>query len=1071
MGGRFERWLARPSTLHFLRQLLAPEAACCLIGIHGSYCARRRVAIASTYAQDEQRRDHGQEAGHQQAQPKPSDGYTFQRDTKPDLVRNVRETQQAEAEHGKRPPGRRVEELLGSSLREYGMHMSFRAGVPLVRQQTHHDNAFRELGHQADVGNPKKKGTLLVDQDEHRHNFDLWLELLHFRQRLDGFKGVLDVWYGMRGRDVDLPVEDANSEVFWSAIIQAIFDQDESVRESWLETLLSQANLVKERTGKCYPGLYKKVVGFHWGHSLLNGAKAWHAKLEKAGMVPNDALKQVVVDFVRGQHKSWGRRNFQSLYKARGERDLYDTCIQACLDGGLFEDAQRWHSWLLKHGDSPSQQLFQTPEVQKLFSLDNDKSLPMRHSLPRRTPDNRTQHASGQPALTRAGMSSLLGDVHGIKAKEISDSFVAKMFATRAFSLDIVIRGLNFFSVDQIGPVALREMALRAETPLTFCSKLRLLQQMNVRISNSMYCRIVRKLADDGQSELFAALLASDQHPEAYDDTATQDALLATFLQEGNWAQAHITLLGLTLAGGFSHHKASNRILQHHIYSRQWHSVETLMQTIQMQKMPLMPTTISYLLRLVLPERRVRRRPVERQRQDKPHFDDLDFVTSALVYAEQVQPGSIRPTAWIELLKRHGMALRWDSLERLILWLAGRYKISQDSMRNSLQSGKVKSMSPRYRWVARRRRALALQRSRPFYLIFDVNRQHAIFGWAFRVAGIKGQMQHHHNSNQQELSKQHEQPLPSDALASEDRDPMATTTEPWARGLSLLRRLQMDYGIPIDRSHLRQIITTRLWILFGPAYSNLRINEAIRQNNEIPLGRYIQHINEIWSTPKPLFGDIPVDLLRSTATGRDPKADADLVVRLFGSQNGGLRRTGEYKHVQEYVDVPQWAEHIAASPTGLGNGVTNVGKTTAYQRQRAWQQSPFRVVRVKLRPSPYAPGGAKWSRDLEKKKWKGGKVPVGWRTKHLGVRRLTSRVPDQVSSAMLHSKNPLETGGSSDMRACSTDVGERDEKTTVEPSQIAQERQEQKHEEHEEDIVQYLPLGIALRSDWYQKRS
>ncbi|KAH9837421.1 hypothetical protein Tdes44962_MAKER08344 [Teratosphaeria destructans] len=1068
MGRRFERWIARPSTLHLLRQLIAPGVACYLNGVHRSQCGRRCVAIASAQPQDEQGRDHGQAAGHRQVRAKPSDGHAIQRDTKPDLVRDARDAQQTQAKPGQRPPRRPVEELLGSSLREYGMHMSFRAGVPLVGQQTHHDYAFRELGHQADVGNPRKKGMLLVDQDEHRHNSDLWLELLHFRQRLDGYKGVLDVWYGMRERDVDLPVEDANSGAFWSAIIQAILHQDESIRECWLETLLSQAKLVKERTGKCYPGLYKAVVGFHWRHSLSHGANAWHAKLEKVGMVPEDALKQVVVDFVRGQHKSRGRRNFQRLYTARRERDLYDTCVKACLDAALFEDAQRWHSWLLNHGDHPSQQLSQTSEVQRLFSLDNDKILPVKHSPTRRTSDYHTQQISEQPALTRAGMSTLLGDVHGIKAKGISDNFVAKMFATRAFSLDIVIRGLNFFSVDQIGPVALREMALRAETPLKFCSKLRLLHQMNVKISNSMYCRIARKLAEDGQSELFTALLASDQHPEAYDDTATQDVLLATFLQEGNWAQAHIALLVLTLAGNCSHHKASNRILQHHIYSRQWHSVENLMRTIQMLKAPLMPTTISYLVRLVLPERRVRRRPVERQRQDRPHFDALDFVTSALVYAEQVQPGSIRPTAWIELLKRHGMALRWNALERLVLWLAGRYRTSRDSTRDFMQREKVKSMSPRYRWVARRRRMLALQRSRPFYLIFDVNRQHAIFGWAFRVAGVKGQMQHHQDSDHQKQFNQDGDPLSSDALAFANLFETSTTVAPWARGLSLLRRLHMDYGILVDKCHLRRIITMRLWILFGPAYSNLRINEAIRQNNEIPLGRYIQHINEVWPKPEPLFGDIPVDLLRSAATGRDPKADADLLMRLFGSQSGSLRRTGEYKHVQEFVDVRKWAEHIAASPTGLGTGASKFGKTTAYQRQRAWQHSPFRVVRVKLRPSPYAPGGEKWSRDLERKKWKGAKVPVGWRTKHLGVRRLTSRVPDKGVGAMLRPKPPFEAGASSD---CSAEVVEREEKPTVEPSQIAQEEQEEKHEEHMEDVVQYLPLGIALRSDWYQKRS
>src|SRR2546429_6110405 len=49
------------------------------------------------------------------------------------------------------------------------------------------------------------------------------------------------------------------------------------------------------------------------------------------------------------------------------------------------------------------------------------------------------------------------------KRPAYSDEFCARLFATTAFGVDFILQGMQMIGVDEVGPLALRELAIREE--------------------------------------------------------------------------------------------------------------------------------------------------------------------------------------------------------------------------------------------------------------------------------------------------------------------------------------------------------------------------------------------------------------------------------------------------------------------------------------------------------------------------------------------------------------------------------------------------------------------------------
>ncbi|KXT12212.1 hypothetical protein AC579_3447 [Pseudocercospora musae] len=652
------------------------------------------------------------------------------------------------------------------------------------------NRSFDILLSQANKQAMKTKLTRLVDKPEHRKNMKLWIEILNYRQRLDGFDGVLSIWQDLLKRNIYLPTEGEDADILWPTFIHAcIAEPMTKPQKDHLTRILKYAKWLKSRSGNVYASLYTCVIGRLLRIQPLKRLEHWHSRLADFIEPADVDLRVLAKDFALdpGQPKTLFEKNdagsfeqFRPIYQHFKANGLYDHYIPQLLERHRPSIVLRWHKFFLEHGDAPSPQVFAMPAVQTLFELDGNKSSPMVHQ--QSDDGSKTRPVIGSkdaPVLTRSNMSAIIGEVHGIKQKEMSDSFVAKMFATRAFPLDVVVTGLGFFGIERLGPLALREMAVRAGSAGTFCTKSDTLKGMGISISESVYGRLLEKVAAE-LPHLYDALIASDEHPEVFEDAATQERLLASFLEREDNVNAHLALLALSMTGQKANARAWNRVLQHYILARDYRAVLKLVEHMKASKMYLAHQTF----------------------EGAEDIAPLQFTTNAFIYAAECGL-DVDHKLWCENIKRFGMLHRWEELERLVLWLVSFY--SKRGLR-----GDVTHNNGKY-----------LLRSKSLLeLIFNRPTQKALIIWSHRTAGVRRVLKPRIDSGK-------------------------GTCEPWARGIILLKRLD-EVGVKISAKLVREALLLSMWTLFGPAYSKRNINMDVKRDNELSLAHYIKYANELW---------------------------------------------------------------------------------------------------------------------------------------------------------------------------------------------------------------------------------
>jgi len=780
---------------------------------------------------------------------------------------------------------------------------SHRTDEALLQRILSRECTFEELRTQCDAAS--ERGDLLVDHPEYRGDVRLWVELTQFRRRLQGSDGVLEIWAGMRRREVDLPVEGEKADFLWEAFISAASYTSDGVREDVLEDLYSHALELRDRTGRSYQHLYSCFVGASLRLAWHRMAHRWHRALVAELLATPDALKDTIIDVVKSARPDWALKIFKDLYKYASVGKFYDTCIAKLLDAGEEHLALSLHQYLLRRGDVPSSETFKLPGVQKLFDMDKDKSLPAKLSKDSaKLSQNRPVSHHNHLVMSRASMSGVMGDVHGIRPKEISDTFVAKMFATQAFPFDLVMKSLSFFAVEKLGPLALREMAIRAGSASELHMQLEQLNTNAITVSDAVYCRVLQDLANNGRDDVLSALLASDQHPEAFENPQIQEEKLVSSLETGNTMQMQIALLALSLAGKEVESRAWNRVFQHHCRTRNHASILATMQMMKAEGMPLTRKTIRCLMFLVLPQRKRGRREWILTLREKAPFSQLDFVTAACMYEEQ-QRRTIDPRVWRELLKRHGMAgHRWDALERLVLWLAERYTTERFRIWREITArggdrteGTV--VTP------------TLRAKSPAHEIFDKQMLQAIFTWGLRSAAERQLLRPVSIDNTNGGTSQWSEDDPSAHIkfnVHNTTDRQMRNPEPWAQGLHLLARLKA-YGIPIKIKDVQVAFAVRMWILFGPGVSSLKVNQRDRSNNMLDLRHYIQHAHAIWPEHNGLFPD-----LFDQNDGEMNEADLLMLLRERYIRNSGSITNTMQHSVRGRRKVISWFGHLHIRP-------------------------------------------------------------------------------------------------------------------------------------------------------------
>lgn len=762
-----------------------------------------------------------------------------------------------------------------------------------------------------DIRSQKKKSTARMNDVEGAGDLYMaegtattWREKLEKSARLRGVDGMLSTWLDMEKSRYMLPTEGSDADSLWTQLLNASIAEKQSPAQSKiLDKVLAHAEILASKDNSQWPGLYSCIIG-RWLRVCPERATDWHLRLINLFSLTRVDLRPLANACAFSRDPFLALESFRVIHAAFPGQSLYDSFILELLNYNHKDNViEAWHHHFVAQEDGPSAKTAALPEVKRLTDLS------FAQMAEKATADQAQADFSLSPTpFTRASMSTLVGDVHGIKPKEISDGFVAKLLATRAFSLDIILAGLGFFSISKLGPSALRELALRTTSSADFRTRLYDLEQKGISPDESIYSVVIGYISDNEFEHLFKALLARDQHPDDMDNIQIQSALLYEYLRRDDMANAHLSLIILSMIDSRGNDKAWNVMLQYYAKNGDHKNVESVARRMRTAAIPASRRSLTFLHRYVLTARSPSKRPVVLAAdQASRYFSSLDFTT--IMYIHAAKHGvEVHPQLWVENLKRYGMLGDWNNLERLIWWLYSWYS------HGDRPDGDVTSSFPRESDEATLR------------AIFTKPMLTALVVWGMRAPSQKPLRMRQWTRGAK--ARRAIQPLRADDIQAEETAQPAHADDaprvlPWARGIALLHQIETKYSVPLAHQTAHALID-RLWVLFGPAFSTRQRNLEAITHNRAPIMEYLQHANDIWGGK---LYNLDAELLKN-----NPESWSDFLVGLFGSRRSTKSTIGEF------ADVQAWASDL------VGGRRMALGRTVA-ENAYLWRHSPYRIVR------------------------------------------------------------------------------------------------------------------------------
>ena len=664
--------------------------------------------------------------------------------------------------------------------------------------------SWEALEFESNVGQDNAFGLQLVDDPKYRDDFWIWVELLRFRQRVYGLQGTVDIWEGIKRRKLILPVRGPQADVLWSSFISLGFVHWEVLDEVHLH-----ARKIFEDTGTAWQEIYKKIVG-HLLATDPRQAYRWHSLILPIHRPSPDEVSYL---FNQALTSKVALSAFEQIYKEVDVRTGYGTIVPRLCNLELYDTAHQWHYLLIEMGDMPGGSHAVEPLMRHLSLYKSSEQLRdfTRSLVDAHVPFTvSTSLASqGQPIISRESMSRMLGEAHSIAPKSFSDEFCARLFATKAFSVDMVMRGLRMLGMESIGPLSLREIASRDATTEAVAARMDQFRELGLSVGSSIFSKLVRQFAVEGKENMLEELLSSDQHPDALEDRELQETLLASYHAAQDWPRLNSTLAILTC-----HSKENvvfyekNVILRCYIRQHNLTAAIKMLEDMRLARVSVSPLSTRLMRDTILRPRKVGRRPVSLAVE----FDDLGHLIG-LWQGILRCGGHVAPLLWREVFRRLGQTGRLKEFEKLALWLVVWY-----------HPNNAKSLRARYSpYAGIKRRALvpselsAYNYHHPYRLLFSLVQQEAIIAWGFRTLAEK----------------------PPAAR------PSLESTRSWKWGIKLLLKLK-EHGVAVSKDTVRRVIKHRLNILYGPGRSSVPANRLARVNNPDPLRVMLAEIRALW---------------------------------------------------------------------------------------------------------------------------------------------------------------------------------------------------------------------------------
>ena len=761
--------------------------------------------------------------------------------------------------------GLRIDDSQNSAPRD----RTFTEVTPAPLESTPWRNRLRTHDHYQyetnfDIGVEKR--VYLVD--EYPNDWQLWYELLEYRERHSGFPGVRSIWAEILKRQLDLPTDGAIADRLWNKFVVSGL-QD----EAFMEDILDYAQDLRRRTDEYWANFYIRVIQHHLRFEPQT-TLSWHRRLKKV-------LPPRLSDYEKLFQQALNEDTlniFKILYLDRPIPHIYPFIVPTLCRRDMFRDALKWHFLLTRTNDYPTK----IEDVTALFEY--YKKMKEKTSFRRLLASVR-------------GKIDQLPDLEESKSEQppmnppaLSDNLCARLFATKLLPVEGILNGLELFGVSIIGAAALREIAFRSNFDcFTMREYLKHMEVNGIRPESSKYGDMLCSAAQNDQTWLLRSIVESDAHPDTFNNFRVQEELLTMYWSQRDMEAVERTISVLTWGAPdvSATRQRQNLMLRVHLRLNQDVEVRRMIEDMKACGSDVTPSSIKLLRSKYLKPRH----PGEKMaRQDMLY--QLTNVIDAMKLSLDTG-GNIPIESWKEILRRLGMNGSLSTFRYLALWLAKKYatvptkehasvglrhdpnaldqstssrpvqvlnistlctkgqplmsttNVPEDEVRDlamqSLRGADPPRQSPSANadlghCNARHRRDDTGLASSPLLELFTPISQRAIIAWGFH----------------QDLK----QP-PKETSISE----LQFQQTEWSWGIQLLRDLK-DLGVPVSDSLVRKQCQRRLAILFGRRQEWTEINRKLRdQNSDIFEGywkmdereeayqAYLQRMEEIWGKP------------------------------------------------------------------------------------------------------------------------------------------------------------------------------------------------------------------------------
>ncbi len=713
-------------------------------------------------------------------------------------------------------PGHGIEQFQHAvaSVQQQGERPLIRKPKPSTRalkkkpEWLRHLLTFEQYQRESDLDAPHTGKSFLVKDERYATDWKLWLELIRFRRRHNGTKGTQTLYREIFQRNMAMPTRGAVGKELWDTSIMIAYEDPEFLRE-----VITYAIKLKRTTRSAWPRLYYSVVvcALKMKPTL---AYSLHVRM-KEDFAPS------LIDYQKLFHRSTAMDKvnaFERLYRDLPLPGMYGTIIPELCKLLNNSDAIKWHMLLFSYKDFPADFNDIKPLLGYLAHTGDDrqieqivKDLKEAHGELTPIPIATEKFVRERLLISREIFNRHLGEVHGVAPKHLSDHFCARLFATKLFSIETIISGLQMMAVETIGPLSMREIACRDNFhPSNLTRHLDRLKDAGISPDESAFSLLIQKLARSDEQRLLRSVVECDLHPDTFEDANVQEQLLAEYYDKNDQLLIERTLAAITIR--CREQDVSkwrwNLALRSYVKLRRIDTVKSILETMKHQGIPVTTRSSRHLRVCWLSERLVGRAAHSTQ--------ELSIIINA-TQSTMLSGRYVPITAWKEIMRRLGMAGRLPEFENLSFWLVDHYTSPVGLA--SMPSRMLLNLTENPKHASNSNTQAHLK------TLFTIAAQHAIIAWGFQQA-VKCRPGKFQRVQMRSMIMDRRRPL-------------------WVWGLVLLRNLQQR-GVPIHRSTVARICTHRLDSLFGSGVSRSHINRQSRALDRHALGFYVRGMENIW---------------------------------------------------------------------------------------------------------------------------------------------------------------------------------------------------------------------------------